>query len=196
MGGDSEHFPVVMGLHQGSVLSLFLFVLTRGGVNERLEVWRHALESKGFKFSRTKAEYLECKFNAESREVGMNVMLESHVIPKRSSFKYLGSVIQEDGEIDEDVAYHIEVGWMKWRLASGVLCDKKVSLGLKGIDRAHFSTFYWSRPTLVEAAELRKLNPSSSALLLLPLSLISPLTPLLDPFLRSASKLDYQKRYL
>ncbi|XP_049364482.1 uncharacterized protein LOC125829275 [Solanum verrucosum] len=27
VGGDSEHFPAEMGLHQGSVLSLFLFAL-------------------------------------------------------------------------------------------------------------------------------------------------------------------------
>ncbi|XP_060177981.1 uncharacterized protein LOC132607917 [Lycium barbarum] len=27
VGGDSGHFPVVMGLHQGSTLSLFLFAL-------------------------------------------------------------------------------------------------------------------------------------------------------------------------
>ncbi|XP_070034179.1 uncharacterized protein [Nicotiana tomentosiformis] len=105
---------------------------TRGGVNERLEVWRHALESKGFKFSRTTTEYLECKFSVESREMGVDVTLESQVILKRSSFKYLGSVIQGDGEIDEDVAHCIGVGWMKWRLASGVLCDKNVPLRLKG----------------------------------------------------------------
>ncbi|XP_070034241.1 uncharacterized protein [Nicotiana tomentosiformis] len=36
---------------------------SQAGVNERLEVWRQALESKGFKLSRTKTEYLECKFS-------------------------------------------------------------------------------------------------------------------------------------
>ncbi|KAF3634596.1 putative bifunctional epoxide hydrolase 2-like [Capsicum annuum] len=30
-----------------------------------------------------------------------------------------------DGEIDEYVSNRIGAGWMKWRLASGVLCDKK-----------------------------------------------------------------------
>nr|XP_033512780.1 uncharacterized protein LOC108945535 [Nicotiana tomentosiformis] len=62
----------------------------------------------------------------------MDVRLASQVIPKKGSFNYLGSVIQGDGEIDEDVAHCIGVGWMKWRLASGVLHDKKVPLELKG----------------------------------------------------------------
>ncbi|XP_070010574.1 secreted RxLR effector protein 78-like [Nicotiana sylvestris] len=89
MGDDSKHFPVVMGLHQGSALSSFLFAWVmdalihhiqgevswcmlfaddivliyerRGDINERLEVWTQTLEAKGFKFSRTKTEYLECK---------------------------------------------------------------------------------------------------------------------------------------
>ncbi|XP_070026616.1 uncharacterized protein [Nicotiana sylvestris] len=105
---------------------------TRRGVNERLEVCRHALESKGFRLSRTKTEYLECKFGAEPTEAGVEVRLDSQIIPKRSSFKYLGSVIQGIGEIAEEVTHRIGVGWMKWRLATGVLCDKKVPLLLKG----------------------------------------------------------------
>nr|XP_033512282.1 uncharacterized protein LOC108945319 [Nicotiana tomentosiformis] len=138
VGGDSEPFSVVMGLHQGSVLSPFLFALamdaltlhiqgevpwcmmfaddivlideTRGGVNKILEVWRQALESKGFKLSRTKTEYLECKFSDVSGEVDVEVRLDSQVIPKRESFKYLGSIIQRDGEIDEDVTHRIGMG--------------------------------------------------------------------------------------
>ncbi|XP_070003418.1 uncharacterized protein [Nicotiana sylvestris] len=85
----------------------------RVGVNERLEVWRQTLESKDFKLSRSKTEYLECKFSAESREVGRDARLGSQVIPKRDSFKYLGSMIQGDGEIDEDVTHRIGVSWMK-----------------------------------------------------------------------------------
>ncbi|XP_070028965.1 uncharacterized protein [Nicotiana sylvestris] len=56
--------------------------------------------------------------------------LGSQVIPKRSGFKYLGSV-KEDGDIEEDATHRIGMGWMKWRLASIVLCDKKVSPLLK-----------------------------------------------------------------
>ncbi|KAF3653912.1 hypothetical protein FXO38_15424 [Capsicum annuum] len=59
---------------------------TRGCVNDKLEVWRQTLESKG----------------------------------------------QGNGDIDEDVSHRIGAGWMKWKLASGVLCDKKVPPKLKG----------------------------------------------------------------
>ncbi|XP_070003743.1 uncharacterized protein [Nicotiana sylvestris] len=79
----------------------------------------------------TKTEYLECKFSAEPTEAGLDMRLDSQVIPKKGSFKYLGSVIHGDGEIDENVTHRIGVGWMKWRLASGVLCDKKVPQILK-----------------------------------------------------------------
>ncbi|XP_047260363.1 uncharacterized protein LOC124893397, partial [Capsicum annuum] len=76
VGGDSEHFSVLTGLHQ------VLIDESRRGVNDKLEVWRQTLETKGFKLSRTKMEYLEC--------------------------------------------------WLKWRLASKILRDKKVSPKLKG----------------------------------------------------------------
>ncbi|KAL5135333.1 hypothetical protein HKD37_03G008264 [Glycine soja] len=31
----------------------------------------------------------------------------------------------DDGEIEGDVNHRIQAGWMKWRKASGVLCDAK-----------------------------------------------------------------------
>ncbi|XP_060175999.1 uncharacterized protein LOC132606488 isoform X2 [Lycium barbarum] len=101
-------------------------------INAKLEDWRHTLESKGFKLSRTKTEYLECKFSETPQEVGVEVRLGAQAIQKKSSFKYLGSIMQGNGEIDDDVTHRIGVGWMKWRLASGVLCDKKVPPQLKG----------------------------------------------------------------
>ena len=33
------------------------------GVNAKLKIWREALESKGFKISRNKTRYIECKFS-------------------------------------------------------------------------------------------------------------------------------------
>ena len=121
VGGDSEHFPVLMVLHQGLTLSLFLFdvvmdVLTRSiqgevpwcmlfaddvvlideshrGINDKLEVWRQNLEAKGFRLSRTKTEYLEYKFSELRQEDKGVVKLESQAVCKRECFKYLGSMI-------------------------------------------------------------------------------------------------------
>ncbi|XP_070003362.1 uncharacterized protein [Nicotiana sylvestris] len=94
----------------------------RGSVNARLEVWRQTLESKSFKLSRPKTEYLECKLSDDRHEEEeVEVKIDTQVIPKIDSFKYLRSIIQGDEEIDEDVTYRIGAGWMRWRLSSGVL---------------------------------------------------------------------------
>ncbi|KAF3621720.1 AP-4 complex subunit sigma [Capsicum annuum] len=78
-------------------------------VNDKLEVWRQTLESKGFRLSRTKTEYLECKFSDLSHEDDVVVELDSQAIQKREIFKYLGSMIPGNGKIDEDVLHRIGV---------------------------------------------------------------------------------------
>lgn len=62
---------------------------TRNRVNARarLEVWKQTLKSKGFSLSRTKIDYLECKFSDVIQKVGMEVRLDSQIIPKRGNFK-------------------------------------------------------------------------------------------------------------
>ncbi|KAL5191016.1 Craniofacial development protein 2 [Glycine soja] len=55
---------------------------------------------------------------------------------------------KDDGEIEGDVNHRIQAGWMKWRKASGVLCDAKVPIKLKG-------KFYRTavRPTILYGTE-------------------------------------------
>ncbi|KAI8542827.1 hypothetical protein RHMOL_Rhmol08G0169600 [Rhododendron molle] len=59
-------------------------------------------------------------------------MIQDQEIPKSDHFRYLGSIISSDGEIADDVTHRIQVGWLKWRSATGVLCDKRVPTKLKG----------------------------------------------------------------
>lgn len=40
--------------------------------------------------------------------------------------------MHKKGDIVDDVAHRIRAGWLKWRGASGVLCDKRIPLKLKG----------------------------------------------------------------
>jgi hypothetical protein len=120
---------------------------SRTGVNQKLELWRKTLESKGFRLSRTKTEYMRCDFGTTTREEE-DISLEGQVVPRKDTFRYLGSMLQRDGDIDEDVSHRIKAGWMKWRQASGVLCDKRVPQKLKG-------KFYRTtiRPAMLYGAE-------------------------------------------
>jgi hypothetical protein len=110
-------------------------------------LWKDALESKGFRISRTKTEYMMCDFSMTGHEDGV-VSLDGQVVDKKETFRYLGSMLHKDGDIDEDVRHRISTSWLKWRQASGVLCDKKVPQKLKG-------KFYRLaiRPTMLYGAE-------------------------------------------
>jgi len=96
--------------HMLFVDDIILIDETHNRVNATLEVWRQTPESKGFKLSKTKTEYLECKFSDVTHKIGVEVRLDTQVIHKRGSFKYLESVMQGNGKIDEDVAHRIGVG--------------------------------------------------------------------------------------
>ncbi|ONL97201.1 Retrovirus-related Pol polyprotein LINE-1 [Zea mays] len=173
--GDTDDFPINIGLHQGSALSPYLFALvidevtrdiqgvlpwcmlfaddvvlieeSRSGVSQKLELWRQTLEAKGFRLSRSKTEYMKCDFSAMGYEDG-DVSLDGQVVPKKDTFRYLGSMLQKEGDIDEDVSHRIKVGWLKWRQAAGVLCDPRVPRKLKG-------KFYRTaiRPAMLYGAE-------------------------------------------
>jgi hypothetical protein len=70
------------------------------------------------------------------------------VVPKKDTFRYLGSMLQKDGDIDEDLSYRIKADWLKWRQTSGVLCDPRVPLKLKG--KFYITTI---RPAMLYGAE-------------------------------------------
>ncbi|GMP72492.1 hypothetical protein CsSME_00030512 [Camellia sinensis var. sinensis] len=106
---------------------------TRKRVNTKLEIWRKALESKGFRISRIKTEYMECKFSNSNNESRGEVQIENQELPKSEHFRYLESIITTVGEIDADVAHKIKAEWFKWRSASGVLYDKQIPTRLKGV---------------------------------------------------------------
>ncbi|KAK9151711.1 hypothetical protein Syun_010020 [Stephania yunnanensis] len=78
-GGATKEFPIAIGLHQDDIV---LVDETKDGVNRKLELWRNTLESKGFKLSRTKTEYMHCEFrNTRHRDDGV-VKLGEVEVPK------------------------------------------------------------------------------------------------------------------
>ena len=56
---------------------------------------------------------MECKFRKRKNNEQGVITLDGQQIPVTECFKYLGSIIQNDGEIDGDVNKKIKVGWLK-----------------------------------------------------------------------------------
>ena len=93
-----------------------------------LKVWRNALERRDLKESRSKTEYLK----VESVDDGEELKLQGEKIKRAKNFKYLGSTFSSDRRCEEEVRRRIQAGWMSWKKASAVLCDRKLSTRVKG----------------------------------------------------------------
>jgi hypothetical protein len=157
--GQTEGIAIEVGLHQGSALSPFLFIIILDVLTEeieeespwamlfaddlvlcdgkaeimetRLERWRRCLEEGGLKLSRTKTEHLVPSGDP------MNISLKEYgkdtytVLPQTTSFKYLGTTIHQNGGCRVEVEKRIGKAWDRWRSLTGVLCDKKIPTKLK-----------------------------------------------------------------
>jgi hypothetical protein len=55
---------------------------------------------------------MKCDFSATTQEEG-NVRLDDQVIPKKDTFRYLGSMLQKDDDINEYLGHTIKAGWLK-----------------------------------------------------------------------------------
>ena len=179
--GETEGFQVRVGLHQGSALSPLLFnivmdVLTEGVREEppwcllyaddivllaknrdelerKLERWRYALESRGLRISRKKTEYMSTEMDGDHQAT---IKLGGENIKRVKEFKYLGSMIDAAGDMGKEVNNRIQCGWYNWRRVSGVICDRKVPLRLKG--RVHKAVVRPAMTYGLEAAPLKKIE--------------------------------------
>jgi hypothetical protein len=63
-------------------------------------------------------------------------------------FHYLRSMLQKNGDVDEDVSHRNKVGWLMWRQVSSVLYGTRLPQNLKG-------KFYRTmiRPTMLYGGE-------------------------------------------
>lgn len=75
-----------------------------GVVNDKLKLWRHIIESKGFKLKKTKTE-LKCKFSDIMHEAGMELNTDTQIILKKENFMYHSSIIKRNEKICDNVAH-------------------------------------------------------------------------------------------
>ena len=157
--GITDMIPVGVGLHQGSSLSPYIFamimdVLARGikdlspwcmlyaddivlcgtiseVVEKKLEEWRRAMEDRGLNINRKKTVYM--RFNVDWNLDGNSyINLQGQNLERVNTFKYLGAILAEHGDLDAEMTHRIQSGWKNWERVSGILCDRRISLRIKG----------------------------------------------------------------
>lgn len=159
MSGVSDSFFVTIGVHQGAVLSPLLFNIVMNYLMQdlmddvllvlqfaddyalidedivrlqtALDRWLRKMESNGLRISREKSEYLHLPFSHADSPTP-DFTLDGTMIPKCKSFKYLGSVVNQSGNCDDDVNHRISVAWLRWKENSSIFCDPRIPVKLKG----------------------------------------------------------------
>ncbi|KAK9098676.1 hypothetical protein Syun_025721 [Stephania yunnanensis] len=111
---------------------------------------------------------MHCEFgNTRHRDDGV-VKLGEVEVPRVNHFRYLGSIIQNDGNIENDVTHRIQAGWKKWRSAMGVICDRHVPTKLKGKfyrTAIRPAMLYGSECWAVKQQQLHKVNVAEMRML-------------------------------
>nr|CDJ90887.1 RNA-directed DNA polymerase (reverse transcriptase) domain containing protein [Haemonchus contortus] len=174
--GQTGAIDVTVGVHQGSALSPFLFLLTMDVITEELvdgplktilyaddialiaeskeelqdnlQKWQKVLAESGLRLNVKKTKFLSSEEGMESITDGYGEAIE-----KVQDFRYLGSDLAADGSVDQAVKSRINAAWMKWRESTGILCDRRCSRTLKGkVYRAVV------RPTMLYSSECRPVS--------------------------------------
>ena len=158
--GLTDMIPVGVVLHQGSSLSPYLIsmimdVLARGikdispwcmlyaddivlwgtrseVVEKKLEEWRRAMEDRGLKINRKKTVYLRFNVDRDLDDGNSDVNIQGDNLERVNTFKYLGATLAENGDLDAEVTHRIQSEWKNWKRISGILCERRISLRVKG----------------------------------------------------------------
>ena len=153
--GLSGQFEIEVGLHQGSALSPFLFILlldtitrevrmgtpwdllyaddlalvrrTTGEIQQSADAWNRVLKENGLKINATKTQQMATGLQGDP------IYIEGEEIEVVSTFKYLGAVISKDGALDADITHRTQAAWASWRALTGVLHDRRMPLKLKAM---------------------------------------------------------------
>ena len=47
-------------------------------------------------------------------------------------FKYIGSSVEETGGMATEITQRVTAAWINWKRCSGVMCDRRMPVKLKG----------------------------------------------------------------
>ena len=101
-------------------------------VEKKLEEWRRAMEDRGLKINRKKTVYLRFNVDRDLDDGTSDVNIQGENLEQVNTFKYLGATLAENGDLDAEMTHRIQSGWKNWKRISGILCDRRISLRVKG----------------------------------------------------------------
>ena len=83
------------------------------------------------KINRKKTVYL--RFNVDRNFDGnSDINIQGVNLERVNTFKYLGATFAENEYLDAEMTHRIQSGWKNWKRISGILCDRRISLRVKG----------------------------------------------------------------
>ena len=63
-------------------------------------------------------------------QTDLNIQGEN--LERVNTFKYLVATLAENGDLDAEMTHRIQSGWKIWKRISGILCDRRISLRVRG----------------------------------------------------------------
>ena len=84
------------------------------------------------KINRKKTVYLRFNVDRDLDDGNSDVNIQGENLERVNTFKYLGATLAENGDLDAKMTHRIQSGWKNWKRISGILCDRRISLRVKG----------------------------------------------------------------
>ena len=110
------------------------------------------MENRAMKMSSSKTEYFTTDTSGDHQQA--TIRLNGEMLKRVKSFKYLGSMVEETGEMGKEVNFRIQCGWNNWQKVSGVIYDRRAPVRVKG--NLHKAVVRLAMAYGLEAAPLKK----------------------------------------
>ncbi|RCN49370.1 hypothetical protein ANCCAN_04621 [Ancylostoma caninum] len=132
LAGINKLFLVHIGLNQVSALYPLLFILCERhhqGCPEATSNSWCILHADDVMIAAETKEQLEAECGAKNEDG--TIYFNGSDLNKVRCFKYLGSVIASTGDIVPNAHGRGSAAWMKWRMTTDILCEKKIPIRLE-----------------------------------------------------------------